>query len=141
MADAARARAAQITSHLAARRGLLQDQVAIVTGAGQGIGAEIARLFAVEGARVVVSDVDGDKATETVAAITQAGGDAVAVPGDLLREGYIDELVTRAAEWSGGKIHVLVNNAGFTWDGVIHKVCFVFPFLSFVVVCMTRTNE
>ena len=42
--------------------------------------------------------------------------------GDVLDANYIKELVKRAAEFGGGKIHIIVNNAGFTWDGVIHKV-------------------
>ena len=45
------------------------------------------------------------------------------MPGDMLNAQHIDELVKKAAEFGGGKIHCLVNNAGFTWDGVIHKVC------------------
>jgi 3-oxoacyl-[acyl-carrier protein] reductase len=51
-------RAAQIASHLNYPKGLLAGQVAIITGSGQGIGAEAARLFANEGARVIVSDID-----------------------------------------------------------------------------------
>ena len=54
--------------------------------------------------------------------ISQAGGSAIAVPGDMLDAKYIDELVKKAAEFGGGKIHIIVNNAGFTWNGVIHKV-------------------
>lgn len=42
----------------------------------------------------------------------------------MLNAQYIDELVKKAAEFGGGKIHIIVNNAGFTWDGVIHKVSF-----------------
>jgi 3-oxoacyl-[acyl-carrier protein] reductase len=52
-------RAAQITAHLNWPQGMLAGQVAIITGSGQGIGAEAARLFANEGAKVVVSDIDG----------------------------------------------------------------------------------
>jgi 3-oxoacyl-[acyl-carrier protein] reductase len=44
------------------------------------------------------------------------------VPGDLLNDAYITDLVKRSAEFGNGKIHIIVNNAGFTWDGVIHKV-------------------
>lgn len=47
---------------------------------------------------------------------------AIAVVGDILDDQYISELVKRAAEFGNGKIHIIVNNAGFTWDGVIHKV-------------------
>ena len=54
--------------------------------------------------------------------IKQAGGSAVAVPGDMLDAKHIDELIKKAAEFGSGKIHIIVNNAGFTWDGVIHKV-------------------
>ena len=121
MSDAAAARAAQIASHLSARQGLLKDQVAIITGSGQGIGAEVARLFAGEGAKVVVSDVDAPKSQEVADGIKKNGGQAISVAGDLLKDEYIEELVKKAAEFGNGKIHIIVNNAGFTWDGVIHK--------------------
>ena len=52
-------RIAQITGHLNYPKGMLAGQVAIITGSGQGIGAEAARLFANEGAKVIVSDIDG----------------------------------------------------------------------------------
>ena len=63
-----------------------------------------------------------EKATTTAALITQNGGQAIAVVGDILDDAYQAELIRCAAEFGNGKIHVLVNNAGFTWDGVIHKV-------------------
>ena len=47
---------------------------------------------------------------------------ALAVPGDILSDDYIVNLVQKAADFGNGKIHIIVNNAGFTWDGVIHKV-------------------
>ncbi|PNY23150.1 3-oxoacyl-[acyl-carrier-protein] reductase FabG [Tolypocladium capitatum] len=93
-------RVAQLANHLNYPKGLLAGQVAIVTGSGQGIGAETARLFANEGAKVV----------------------AISVPGDVLDGSYIQALVARAASFGGGRIHILVNNAGYTWDGVIHKM-------------------
>lgn len=55
--------------------------------------------------------------------INKDGGRALAVPGDMLNDQYINELVKKAAEFGNGKIHIIVNNAGYTWDGVIHKVC------------------
>jgi NAD(P)-dependent dehydrogenase (short-subunit alcohol dehydrogenase family) len=57
-------RAAQIAGHLNYPKGLLSGQVAIITGSGQGIGAEAARLFANEGAKVVVSDIDAGKSSQ-----------------------------------------------------------------------------
>lgn len=54
--------------------------------------------------------------------INEGGGKAVAVPGDMLDAAYIGELVKKAAEFGEGKINIIVNNAGFTWDAVIHKV-------------------
>jgi glutamate dehydrogenase/leucine dehydrogenase len=59
LAIMANARAQQIAAHLNYPKGMLHGQTAIVTGSGQGIGAETARLFANEGAKVVVSDIDG----------------------------------------------------------------------------------
>ncbi len=117
-------RLSQIAGHLQGGSSgkLLAGQVAIITGAAQGIGAEAARLFAEQGAKVVVSDIDAAKSQATVAAINAAGGSALAVPGDLLKQEYLDELVKKAAAFGGGKIHIIVNNAGYTWDGVIHKM-------------------
>ncbi|OCK80056.1 3-oxoacyl-reductase [Lepidopterella palustris CBS 459.81] len=112
----------QIAAHLNFPKGLLAGQTAIITGSGQGIGAEAARLFANEGAKVVVSDIDGKKAQAVADNINASGGSAIAVQGDMLDDKYIDELVKKAAEFGGGKIHIIVNNAGYTWDGVIHKI-------------------
>lgn len=55
---------------------------------------------------------------------------ALAVAGDVMDAAYIDTLVKKAAEFGNGKIHIIVNNAGFTWDGVIHKVVLTLSFLS-----------
>ncbi|KAH6616446.1 hypothetical protein C7974DRAFT_416578 [Boeremia exigua] len=118
----ASSRANQIAGHLNYPKGMLAGQVAIITGAGQGIGAECARLFANEGAKVVVADIDAEKAAAVVAGITATGGAALAVPGDILAPTYPEELISRAAAFGSGKIHILVNNAGYTWDGVIHKM-------------------
>ncbi len=110
--------------------GALDGRIAIITGAGRGIGREYALLFASEGAKVVVNDL-GDAAQEVVDEIVAAGGQAVANNDDV-------------ADWDGGKrmideavdtygdVHVLVNNAGILrdrvlinmteeeWDAVIH---------------------
>ncbi|EXJ91714.1 3-oxoacyl-[acyl-carrier protein] reductase [Capronia epimyces CBS 606.96] len=116
-------RLSQLSSQLNFPAGLLAGQVAIITGSGQGIGAECARLFANEGARVVICDVDSEKASATAQSINQmAPGRAISVHGDVLDPNYIDEVVRKAAEFGHGKIHIIVNNAGYTWDGVIHKM-------------------
>ncbi|KAH6856856.1 hypothetical protein B0I37DRAFT_85019 [Chaetomium sp. MPI-CAGE-AT-0009] len=112
----------QIARQLNYPKGLLAGQVAIITGSGQGIGAECARLFANEGAKVVVSDIDAAKAEDVASKIRASGGEALAVAGDLLKNECITDLVKKAAEFGNGKIHILVNNAGFTWDAVIHKM-------------------
>ncbi|MFJ4839813.1 SDR family NAD(P)-dependent oxidoreductase [Streptomyces sp. NPDC088746] len=83
----------------------------IVTGAGSGIGRATALLFAREGARIVIADVD-EAAARTVAKETeQAGGTAVTVIGDLRDQAVVDRVAATAAEEFGG-IDVLVNNAG-----------------------------
>ena len=63
-----------------------------------------------------------EKAQKVADEINGAGGQATAIPGDMLSDAYINELVKKAAEFGNGKIHIIVNNAGYTWDGVIHKV-------------------
>ena len=62
---------------------ILENQVAIITGSGQGIGAAAAKLFAAHGAQVVVSDLDAGKSNAMAAEIKEAGGDALAIPGDV----------------------------------------------------------
>ncbi|KAI5788424.1 hypothetical protein EDC01DRAFT_692168 [Geopyxis carbonaria] len=121
-------RLSQIQGHLSASfpQGLLAGQTAIVTGAGQGIGAATALLFAKEGARVLVTDVDGEKAAAIAAAITTSGGLATSVAGDLLAPSAVSTLIptlisTAAALGGDGQIHILINNAGFTWDGMLHR--------------------
>lgn len=108
----AASRISQIAAHLNFPKGMLAGQVAIITGSGQGIGAEAARLFANEGALVVVSDIDAEKSASVAETINSAGGRALAVPGDMLDSKYIQTLVEKAAEFGSGKIHIIVNNAG-----------------------------
>ncbi|KAL6245029.1 hypothetical protein RBB50_007804 [Rhinocladiella similis] len=116
-------RAQQIAGHLNYPSGMLAGQVAIITGSGQGIGAECARLFANEGAKVIVCDVDSSKADAVASSINATTPNAaISVPGDVTDPSYFSVLVKKAAEFGGGKIHFIVNNAGYTWDGVIHKM-------------------
>jgi 3-oxoacyl-[acyl-carrier protein] reductase len=85
------------------------------------MGADCAGLFANEGAMVVVSEIAAAMAADVAANIRARGGVALAVAGDLLKDDCVKELVAKAAAIGNGKIHIIVNNAGFTWDAVIHK--------------------
>ena len=100
---------------------LLQDKVCIITGSGRGIGAAAAMKFAEFGAKVIVTDIDPVPAEETVAKIKELGGTAMAIAADVTSDGDIEELVGQTMN-SYGAIDVLVNNAGYTWDGVLHKM-------------------
>jgi 3-oxoacyl-[acyl-carrier protein] reductase len=100
---------------------MFENQVAIVTGAGRGIGAATARLFAQYHARVVVNDLDAGPAETVVAQIEAEGGTAVAVPGSVTEPDFPDHLMETAVD-TYGKINILVNNAGYTWDGIAHKM-------------------
>ncbi|MBM7443215.1 SDR family NAD(P)-dependent oxidoreductase [Streptomyces sp. HB132] len=83
----------------------------IVTGAGSGIGRATALLFAQEGARVVIADVDEAAALAVAEEVTRSGGTAVTAIGDLRDQAVVDEVTATAVEEFGG-IDVLVNNAG-----------------------------
>jgi NAD(P)-dependent dehydrogenase (short-subunit alcohol dehydrogenase family) len=96
--------------------GSLDGRVAIVTGAGSGVGRCHALALAAEGAAVVVNDL-GDAADDTVAAIVDAGGSAVAHHGSVADWATGDELVA-AATGAFGDLHILVNNAGITRDAM-----------------------
>jgi D-sorbitol dehydrogenase (acceptor) len=89
----------------------LSDQVALVTGAGQGIGQAIASAFAAEGASVVVADIDAVAAARTVSAIADRGGRAIAVPTDVTSADSQDRLFARI-RGEFDRLDVLVNNAG-----------------------------
>lgn len=95
--------------------GVLQNKVAIVTGAANGIGKAIAQRFAAEGARVVVSDLDAAHGEALVQTITADGGHAMFVRADVSLETAVRTLFARTIETYGG-VHILVNNAGIEGD-------------------------
>lgn len=97
----------------------LKDKVALVTGAGQGIGRGIAVRFAQEGARVVIADLfDDADSRQTLALVREAGGEGCLLAGDIGRVDAVRALVAEAAERMG-QLDVLVNNAG-----VEHRAAF-----------------
>jgi NAD(P)-dependent dehydrogenase (short-subunit alcohol dehydrogenase family) len=100
---------------------LMQDKVAIVTGAGRGIGRGEAIELARQGAAVVVGEVDEAAAAEVVAEITGAGGTAIAVIGDCSEVADADQLVATALG-EFGRLDALVNNAGILRDRTLVKM-------------------
>src|SRR5438876_6743757 len=89
----------------------LEGRVAVITGAGSGIGQGIAELFASEGAKVALLEQVAEKGDETLSRIRGAGGEAVAIQADVAREDEVKRAVEQALA-AYGAIHHLVNNAG-----------------------------
>jgi NAD(P)-dependent dehydrogenase (short-subunit alcohol dehydrogenase family) len=89
----------------------LAGKVVAITGSGSGLGREAAKLFATEGARLVVSDVVHGRAQRVAAEITESGGEAIGIDADVREEDDIERLVATAVE-SFGRIDVMWANAG-----------------------------
>jgi 3-oxoacyl-[acyl-carrier protein] reductase len=98
--------------------GLLDGKAAIVTGSARGIGRATAEMFVNEGAKVLINDLDADVAEQAAGEIN---GETAVFAGDLTKEGAADDLV-KAAQDAFGTVDICVNNAGYTWDGVAHKM-------------------
>ena len=101
-----------------AQMGLLDGKAAIITGSARGIGRATAELFISEGAKVLINDIDGDVAEQAAGEIE---GETAVFAGDLTKPGTCDDLVAKANE-AFGEVDIVVNNAGYTWDGVVHKM-------------------
>jgi 3-oxoacyl-[acyl-carrier protein] reductase len=98
--------------------GLLDGKSAIITGSARGIGRATAELFCREGAKVLINDLDGDVAEQ---ASQEIDGETAVFAGDLTKPGTPDEMVKAALD-AFGQVDAVVNNAGYTWDGVVHKM-------------------
>jgi 3-oxoacyl-[acyl-carrier protein] reductase len=98
--------------------GVLDGKAAIVTGSARGIGRATAELLAEQGARVLINDLDGDVAEQ---AASEISGETAVFGGDLTKEGVPDQLIQKAVD-EFGQIDIIVNNAGYTRDNVIHKM-------------------
>src|SRR4030095_6115823 len=114
----------EATPHHSSRRphmGQLDGKVAIVTGSGRGIGREGALRVARDGANVVVNDLDDEPARATIELLEKLRPKAVACVGNVTATDFGDRIVDTAVKQLGG-VHVIVNNAGYTWDNVIQKM-------------------
>jgi 3-oxoacyl-[acyl-carrier protein] reductase len=98
--------------------GVLDGKAAIVTGSARGIGRATAELLAEQGARVLINDLDADVAEQ---AASEISGETTVFGGDLTKDGVPDQLIQKAVD-EFGQIDIIVNNAGYTRDGVAHKM-------------------
>jgi 3-oxoacyl-[acyl-carrier protein] reductase len=98
--------------------GLLDGKAAIITGSARGIGRATTELFTREGAKVLVNDIDGDVAEQAAGEIE---GETAVFAGDLTTSGVPEEMVEKAMD-EFGQVDIAINNAGYTWDGVVHRM-------------------
>ena len=94
----------------------LEGKVALITGAAHGMGAEDARLFAREGAKVAIADIREEDARKVEAEISKAGGEAMVIMLDVSKEDQWDQAVAEVVA-KFGKLDILVNNAGISGSG------------------------
>lgn len=100
---------------------LLKNKIALVTGAGQGLGAAIAHAFAAQGAHVAVADIQLDAAKNTATQINTAGGVAQAFSCNVAERAQVQSMVAEIASQRGA-IDILVNNAGIIRPAMLHKM-------------------
>jgi len=100
---------------------MLEGKVALITGGAQGIGRAIVLLFARQGARVAISDVNLEKAQETCREVESLGGQAMAIGGNVADAKAAEAMMEQAVEKFGG-LDILVNNAGITRDGILLRM-------------------
>lgn len=98
----------------------LEGKTAVVTGGASGIGEEIAKFFADEGAKVVVSDIADEKDQKTVDAIKEKGGEAVYFKADVSKADQVDAMISKCVD-EYGRIDILVNNAGIVRQGKLEE--------------------
>lgn len=98
----------------------LQNKVAIITGAGSGIGRGMALTFAREGAKMVLADWSDEGGKETVGLVEAQGGEAVFVKTDVSKAGDVEEMVKTCVDHFG-RVDILVNNAGIVKFGALHE--------------------
>ena len=97
---------------------VLDGKAALITGSARGIGRAAAALLIEQGASVMIADLDQDLAAETAA---ELGGTTAVFGGDLTRDGVCEALVQATVD-AFGKLDIVVNNAGYTWDGIAHRM-------------------
>lgn len=98
----------------------LDGRAALVTGAGRGVGAALARRLAADGASVIVADLDEEPAAAVAASIVSAGGRAAPFAGDVTDADYGERVIAFMIDAVGG-VDIIVNNAGYVWNSAIHK--------------------
>lgn len=99
----------------------LKDKVAIITGAGRGIGKATAIKFAREGAKLLICDLNEADLAEAAREIGEIGGEVITMKVDVTDRKQVDEMVSKAVEVFG-RLDILVNNAGITADAQLHKM-------------------
>ncbi len=101
---------------------LLKNKICVITGAGRGIGRATAILFAAEGAKLLLTDIDKEPLEETASLVKQAGTDVAFVTGDVTKLSDCENVMKKVSEFNNGSIDILANIAGITRDKIIQKM-------------------